>query len=117
MEIKVITGAIDGHKLGEIAEYPDEIAETLVSLGLAEPVGEPAAEPIADAGDAETGNLGAKTLGELKELCREMSLPTSGKKDDLVARIADAQAAEGEGLEDGEAEDDEPPALNAEVPQ
>lgn len=113
MEIRVTTGAIDEHQLGEIADYPDDVAMRLVSRGFAEPVGGMLPEEPEKAGEAESANIEDMKLDELKERCREMGLPTSGKKGDLVARIQEAEA-----VEDGETDDDdEPPSLNAEVPQ
>ena len=105
MKIKVTTGAIDGNKLGAIADYPTDIAKRLASLGYAEIVDD---EPSAK----------GPSRAELQERCRELGLSDKGNKAELKARIDEFESAEDEEPEaEIEADADEPPALSAEVPQ
>ena len=68
--------------------------------------------PEVDAAIAQGAEKPA-SLEELKARCRELGLPTRGKKADLIARIEEAEAA----IDGEEADVDEPPVLKAEVPR
>lgn len=105
----------------EIAGLDGDAEERLIAAGLAErvagsfdlePVGCDSMEAEPDEAEPEAVALGELSKDELKARCRDLGLPTSGNKDELIARIEDAELAEDDGL-DG----DEPPMLTAEVPQ
>lgn len=55
------------------------------------------------------------TVAQLKEQLKAKSLPTDGKKADLVARLTDAEASNGNELDDGEDEATEPATAADEV--
>eukprot|EP00439_Symbiodinium_sp_Y106_P083340 s1218_g23.t1 len=56
---------------------------------------------------ATAGELDAMKLAELKEICRSQSLPVSGRKADLIARILAEESGVAEEDERGEEEEEE----------
>lgn len=124
MAVIVTRGKVDGKPAGSRIDGLTKAQERrLVDLGVA--------EYCDDENHADKG----MTVKELKELCKELGLQTSGKKEELEARIAEFEAAkayegsddendddssdssENEGREDDEGGDDDPPVLTAEVPR
>lgn len=98
----------------EIDGLTPEAEENLVSLGLAVYADLDGCEAEPDEG----GEQAPLSYDELKERCRELGVSPRGKKAELEARIAEAEAqTQSEEPEDGELEDDEPPELTAEVPR
>lgn len=116
MEIRVLIREIDGHKAGEIADYPEWLAHRLVALEAAEYVG------ASDADEPPAPQAAAKepTKDELVARCKELGLSARGTKDELKARIAaaeDGDAGDAGGADAEDAADEEPPVLSAEVPR
>lgn len=101
-----------GRRIIELGEElngltPEAEAE-LIASGVAARVGDAGADEAPEKQPAGK----EPTKPELQARCRELGLNPNGNKDELKARIADAE------LEDGEVDDDdEPPTLSAEVPQ
>lgn len=58
--------------------------------------GAPVVEEVVD----EAIDLDSLTYNELRALCKERGLDTSGKKADLIAKLSDSE----EGVDDGEEE-------------
>lgn len=56
---------------GEIREFPDELVERFVNVGLVEKI----------------ENLEEKTVLELKEMLSDRNLSTKGKKKELIERL------------------------------
>ena len=125
MLIVVKGKVVDGRNIievgGELVGLTPETEEQLIAEGVAKRVGdgeiaeiEPEDEraPEIDTAIAQWAEKPA-SLEELKARCRELGLPTRGKKADLIARIEEAEAA----IDDEEADADEPPVLKAEVPR
>ena len=55
----------------------------------------PAPTPVADAPAAEpAADLSALKIAELRDMCKSKGLSTSGKKEELVARLSEPVAAE-----------------------
>ena len=107
----------------EIDGLPADAEERLIAAGLAERVagsfeleaiGQAPDEPEPDEGEPEALPLGELNKDELKARCRDLGLPTSGNKDELIARIERAEPAD---AGDAEPDGDEPPMLTAEVPR
>lgn len=72
----------------------DEAASAAGGMSL-DILAQATAEALAEiSGDAEAGEvpLAERTNDELREILAEMELPTSGNKDELVARIEAANA-------------------------
>ena len=114
MAIRVTQGLVDGRwRRGDVVDGYDADTEAfLVSRGVAEYVdgGQvpqmPAPEPAAPAKAEEP------SYKQLQARARELGIPAQGKRAELEAAIAEAEAE----LED-DIDDDEPPALSAEVPE
>lgn len=116
---------VDGRNIievgGELVGLTPEAEEQLIAEGVAKRVSdceiaeigpEDERAPEVDAAIAQGAEKPA-SLEELKARCRELGLPTRGKKADLIARIEEAEAA----IDGEEADVDEPPVLKAEVPR
>jgi hypothetical protein len=55
----------------------------------------PAPTPVADAPAAEpAADLSTLKIAELRDMCKSKGLSTSGKKEELVARLSELVAAE-----------------------
>ena len=104
------------YETGEIIDCltPEEEGR-MVAEGVAERFdGEP--EGIDAEGEPDDAAIAKPlTAAELKARCKELGLPTNGKKDELQARIDEFEAANAP--EGGKSDDDEPPILDAEVPR
>ena len=109
------------YETGEIIDcLSSEEEACMVAEGIAERF-----EGDSECFDPEGGQNDEKetkplTAAELKARCKELGLPTNGKKDELKARIEEfeaANAADYEAIEDEGLEGEEPPVLTAEVPR
>lgn len=112
MAIRVTQGVIDGeYRKGDVATRYDAATEAFfVGRGVAEYVD---AEPEPAAPEPEAPAIADEpSYKQLQARARELGIPAHGKRADLEAAIADAEDA----LEDYD-DDDEPPALTAEVPE
>lgn len=113
----------------------EEQEERLVSKGVAEYVEVAPVQPQEDAnknekkaegpgqemikGHLEREQLMGMGYNDLKKLAKEMGIPATGSKDELVGKIAEEEIeyhAEYDEEEDGVG-DEEPPVLNPEEPQ
>lgn len=121
--IVVTQGKVDGKPAGSVIDNLSAEQESrLVALGVA---------AYCDDNHEDDARGNDLTVKELKELCKQLGLPTSGKKVELEERIAQYEAdnagdedddddPDGEGGDDHDSSDDgddEPPALSAEVAQ
>ena len=85
------------------------------AAGIVEPVVEEVEEPLEaqtepdedalepDEDESDEDDLAGHTIPELKEMLREEGLPVSGNKDDLIARLEDAEGDEDSDGSGGEA--------------
>lgn len=121
--IIVTRGKVDGKPVGsEVCGLTEAQEERLVALGVAE-----YASAVGDAGGcaaaadgAACDDLSELTADQLKEMCHGYGLPVTGKKADLIARIAECERAWDEGAcgePDAEGGADEAPELTAQAPE
>lgn len=115
MAIRVTQGVIDGRwRRGDVVTCYSEADEAfLVGRGVAEYVGAAPTEPQPE--PAEPAQADEPSYKQLQARARELGISAHGKRDALEAAIAEAEAALD--AEEDYDEDDEPPALTAEVPE
>ena len=109
---KLVMG-LDVFSTGDVIEGLSAAAEKkLIAMGLVA-----RSNGVADAAPDVNGQK-EPSKAELQERCRELGLSDRGNKAELKARIDEFESAAVEEPETDEAGDeDEPPALSAEVPQ
>ncbi len=102
-------------------EVADEEADRLIGLGIAKEADEPVEEPVEE---DRTGHLDARSLekydfAELKDLAGKMGLKFKGRisKADLIKLISDEEVKYPEEDDVEDADNEEPPVLNAADPE
>ena len=77
-------------RLSELA-VPEVVAEAIATATPAKAVAspaKPAPTPVVDAAAAEpAADLSALKITELRDMCKSKGLSTSGKKEELIARL------------------------------
>lgn len=90
---------------------PDEEAERLINLGVAVYANE----------EHDAGQLDDYSMKELQKLAKDMGLKAGGSKEELIARISEAEASVSEEpdeeAEEVEADNEKPPVLEAVDPE
>lgn len=108
---------------GELDGLTPEAEEQLIAAGVAKRVGAPVASEAAASGEdvrSVPGSVKEPSKAELQARCRELGVSARGSKAEMQARIDEAESADKEpeeAIEAGEADDDAPPELTAEVPR
>lgn len=102
-------------------EVADEEADRLIGLGIAKEADEPVEEPVEE---DRSGHLDARSLekydfAELKDLAGKMGLKIKGRisKADLIKLISDEEVKYPEEDDVEDADNEEPPILNAADPE